>query len=267
MKVFALNSRQQLEPSELVSAYPWVVKNLEQFAPLELQQRLNALNPNAYGKTRNDLSGAVSGLSPYIEHGLVSSEQVLDYVDHWVQAQGGTRQLAYHFLQQLCWREFFQRKLAQAPEELWQDIQPYKTGLAAHSYAQEMPQDILQARTPDAVINHLVEQLAQTGYLHNHGRLYLAAYIVHWRRVKWQVGARWMLLQLLDGNLASNNFSWQWVASTGANKPYFYNLENVQKFGRGYFTDEQLSEQANPSLVGSYEVLALRLFGTQEVGR
>jgi deoxyribodipyrimidine photo-lyase len=60
--------------------------------------------------------------------------------------------------------------------------------------------------------------------------MYLAAYIVHWRRVRWQAGARWFLQHLLDGDPASNNLSWQWIASTFSNKPYIFNLENVAKY-------------------------------------
>ena len=64
--------------------------------------------------------------------------------------------------------------------------------------------------------------------MHNHARMYLASYVVHFRRVRWQAGAEWFLTHLLDGNEASNNFSWQWVASTLSQKPYIFNLENVQ---------------------------------------
>ena len=50
--------------------------------------------------------------------------------------------------------------------------------------------------------------------------MYVASYVVHFRRVKWQAGAKFFMTHLLDGDLASNNFSWQWIASTFAGKPY-----------------------------------------------
>ena len=35
------------------------------------QSRIAAVRPAAYARTRNAIDGAVSGLSPYITHGLV----------------------------------------------------------------------------------------------------------------------------------------------------------------------------------------------------
>ncbi|MGV2433758.1 MAG UNVERIFIED_CONTAM: hypothetical protein LVT10_01690 [Anaerolineae bacterium] len=67
--------------------------------------------------------------------------------------------------------------------------------------------------------------------------MYVAAYVVHWRKVQWQAGAAWFLEHLLDGDPASNNLGWQWVASTFASKPYLFNWENVKKFDGGRFDD------------------------------
>ena len=38
------------------------------------------------------------------------------------------------------------------------------------------------------------------------------------------------LQRLLDGDLASNHLSWQWVAGTGSHKPYVFNADNVTKY-------------------------------------
>jgi deoxyribodipyrimidine photo-lyase len=35
---------------------------------------------------------------------------------------------------------------------------------------------------------------------------------------------------LLDGDLASNHLSWQWVAGTGSSKPYLFNADNVARY-------------------------------------
>jgi deoxyribodipyrimidine photo-lyase len=92
--------------------------------------------------------------------------------------------------------------------------------------------------------------------------MYLASYVVHFRRIKWQVGARWFLKHLLDGDLASNNFSWQWVASTFSNKPYIFNLENINKyFGKLVDTAPNLNKPIN----ASYEELHKKLFPNLEI--
>jgi deoxyribodipyrimidine photo-lyase len=160
-------------------------------------------------------------------------------------------------IQELTWRFFWQRTYQQHPEWIWQDIEPYKTGFLKDEYFADLPIDIEQGTTGVACIDHFIQDLLQTGYMHNHTRMYVASYLVHFRRVKWQVGARWFLRHLIDGDLASNNFSWQWVASTFAHKPYFFNLENVAKYC-GKHVD--CSPERNQVLDATYAQLEARLF-------
>ena len=50
------------------------------------------------------------------------------------------------------------------------------------------------------------------------------------RKVHWRVGADWLYGHLLDGDLASNHLSWQWVAGTGSSKPSLFNAGNVARY-------------------------------------
>lgn len=219
----------------------------------QAQNRLRKLDVEFYSKSRNHLNGGVSQLSPYIEHGLIDPAEILRYID-----STSDRESAYLFLKQLSWRDFFAKRFKENPESVWQDIDNYKTGFDARDYSDVIPADICEAKTDVAIINQLIEEMETNGYLHNHARLYLASYLIHWRRIKWQVGARWMLKYLIDGNIASNNYSWQWVASTGSNKPYIFNLQNVRK----YVSDEQynLESKDNEPIAHSYEALTYILF-------
>jgi deoxyribodipyrimidine photo-lyase len=143
------------------------------------------------------------------------------------------------------------------PEWAWGDVEPYKTGFSAKDYADDLPEDIVCGTTGIACIDAFIHELTATGYIHNHARMYLASYVVHFRRVKWQAGAQWFLQHLLDGDVASNNLSWQWVASTFSHKPYVFNLENVAKY---FSTMVDVSSAHNGALNASYEVLNQRLF-------
>lgn len=220
-------------------------------------KKLAAMDPVAYGGSRNYLDGAVTKLSPYIRHGVVSLNEArnlaLDYGD--VKA-------IEKFVQELAWRDFWQRVYKQNPDWIWADVEPYKTGFHADDYADTLPDDILAAETDSAAMNHFIDELKSTGYLHNHARMYLASYIVHWRRVKWQAGAEFFLAHLLDGDPASNNLSFQWVASTFSNKPYYFNLENLQKFAA---MQAPCDYHTNKVLAGSYDDLATTLFPHMEV--
>ena len=222
----------------------------------EAKARLESINAASYSKTRNHLDGAVSGLSPYIRHGVIGANDVRNHILNQF-----TKNSCERFLQQLSWRDYWHRLYRQNPDWIWNDIEPYKTGFQPQDYAQALPSDITQGETGVAAIDQFIQQLTETGWVHNHARLYLAAYICHWRRVKWQAGARWMMMHLLDGDPASNNLSWQWVASTFAHKPYFFNLDNIRKYCGA---DIDTSCANNTALSGSYEDIYNRLFPNLE---
>ncbi|MFX7866419.1 FAD-binding domain-containing protein, partial [Acinetobacter baumannii] len=80
------------------------------------------------------------------------------------------------------------------------------------AYAAEVPLDVREGRTGVPVVDEAVRVLYRTGLLHNHARMWLASYLVHLRKLHWRAGADWLYGHLLDGDLASNHLSWQWVA-------------------------------------------------------
>lgn len=102
-------------------------------------------------------------------------------------------------------------------------------------------------------------ELKETGYLHNHARMWLAAYVVHWRRVRWQAGARWFLSHLADGDAASNNLSWQWVASAFSSKPYLFNRENLETYTHGAYC-RACPLRGSCDFEGTYPELHRKLF-------
>ena len=212
-------------------------------------QRLAHIDPATYARTRNYLDGAVTQLSPYIRHGMLSLAEVRDaamqYDDH------------AKLVNELAWRDYWQRVYAQIGDGIWRDREPYKTGWQAADYRHDLPDDIADGQTGLPCMDAFVDALYTTGYLHNHARMWLAAYVVHWRRVAWQTGAAWFLQHLLDGDPASNNLSWQWVASTFSHKPYFFTQESL-----GRYTAEQYCRgcTAKCPFRGSYDTIASRLF-------
>ena len=117
------------------------------------------------------------------------------------------------------------------------DQEPFKTGHDAGAYARELPADVRDGSTGLACMDGFRDQLVSTGWLHNHARMWMAAWLVHWRRVHWKAGADWFLEHLLDGDPASNHLSWQWVASTFSHKPYFFNRGNLERYSDGHYCD------------------------------
>jgi deoxyribodipyrimidine photo-lyase len=216
--------------------------------------RMASVDPVRYARTRNFLDGAVTGLSPYLRHGVLTLGLVWRHARERV---ADPERDAGKFASELAWRDYWQRLYAQLGEGVWEDREAYKTGLLPGAYAAALPADLEEGRTGLACMDAFREELHGTGYLHNHARMWVAAYVVHWRRVRWQAGARWFLSYLLDGDAASNNLSWQWVASTFSHKPYFFNRENLEKYTEGRYCR---GCRAACPFEGSYEDLSRRLF-------
>jgi deoxyribodipyrimidine photo-lyase len=187
--------------------------------------RIASISPGAYARSRNALDGAVTGLSPYLTHGLMSLPEAAALVSQ-KHKLGYDDKLIFEF----GWREFFQHVWSRAPQpdDILRDMRP--ASLWRGKYANALPADIREGRTGVPCIDSAVRQLYATGYLHNHARMWLASYCVHLRKVHWRAGADWLYAHLLDGDLPSNHLSWQWVASSFSSKPYLFNASNVAKF-------------------------------------
>jgi deoxyribodipyrimidine photo-lyase len=223
-------------------------------------QQLSAMDAYRYGNTRNYLDGAVTRLSPYLRHGVLTLAEVRDFI----YARFPARDRSYKLLQELAWRDYWQRLYERIGNDVWDDREPYKTGFDLSRYSTELPAAVRQGTTGLACMDAFARDLITTGYLHNHARMWMAAWIVHWLRVRWQAGAAWFLTHLLDGDPASNNLSWQWVASTFSHKPYFFNRENLERYTRGRYC-ENCPRRNDCPFDASYEELSRRLFPRAEV--
>jgi len=189
--------------------------------------RIAAVKPAAYARTRNHIEGDVTRLSPYLTHGLISLRAVLAGVlQHSPEA--AAMPIDHKFVYELAWREYFHHVWHHEGDGIFDSL--HEGVLPEGEYAPQMPADVRAAQTGIPAIDTAVRTLYTTGYLHNHARMWLASYVVHLRKVHWCAGANWMFGHLLDGDLASNHLSWQWVAATGSSKPYLFNAENVARY-------------------------------------
>ena len=185
--------------------------------------RLAAVQPEAYARSRNHLDGAATGLSPYLTHGLLSLPEVLAGV-----LQRHALPVQHKLVFELGWRAYFRHVWAHRGAGILASL--HAGPLPDAAYTGDVPADVREARTGLPVIDQAVCALYASGTLHNHARLWLASYLVHLRKVHWRAGADWLYGHLLDGDLASNHLSWQWVAGTGSHQPYLFNAQNVATF-------------------------------------
>ncbi len=130
------------------------------------------------------------------------------------------------FVTELAWREFYADVLWHQPHSAWHDLTDSLAGMRYDDPDDPQVQPLVQAwregRTGYPLVDAGMRQLAQTGWMHNRVRMVTASFLVKHLHVWWPVGARHFLDHLADGDLASNNHGWQWVAGTGTDAaPYF----------------------------------------------
>jgi deoxyribodipyrimidine photo-lyase len=177
-----------------------------------------------YARDRNHVKPehpSVSRLSPAIRHRLITEDEVAAAV---LRVHPFAR--VEKFVQEVYWRRYWKSWLSLRPE-VWTHYQDSLAEPSDHARLQE----IENARTGNAVIDHFANELVSTGYLHNHARMWFAAWWVHEARLPWQLGAAFFYRHLLDGDPASNTLSWRWVAGLQTpGKTYLARRSNLEKY-------------------------------------
>ena len=202
-------------------------------------ENLDQIDPVKYGSTRNYVDGAVTCMSPYISRGVISTKQMLQVVLN----KGYKISQIATFVKELCWRDYFQR-VAQVKDVNAAIKQPQTSILNS-----EIPVQIINAATGIDGVDAAIKKLYQTGYMHNHCRMYTASIVCNIAKSHWYHPAQWMYYHLLDGDWASNACSWQWVAGANSNKKYYATQENINKY--------TYANQENTFLDKPYEVLEM----------
>lgn len=246
----------------------------------EGEKRLAAFTPRMgrrYANGRNTDHGpgahkAVSVLSPYVRRRLVLES---DVVAAAIAAHGPED--AEKFVQEVIWRGYFKGWLERRPQ-VWES---YRTGLDAD--LADLDRDRRLRRDVDRAINGQTglacfdawaTELVETGYLHNHARMWFASIWIFTLGLPWRLGADFFLRHLLDGDAASNTLGWRWVAGLHTRgKPYPADAQNIATFTAGRFTPRQSDlaevaeglEATEPD--GLPTVLPLRAFTPPQPGR
>jgi deoxyribodipyrimidine photo-lyase len=188
-----------------------------------IKKRLEGIKPSEYGKTRNFVDGAVSYLSPYISRGVISTKQLLELV---LKTEDIKPYSVYKFIQELAWRDFFQLVYKALGDDILKDI----THQQPHAKYKQMPAKVYNAATGIEALDDLINTFYDTGYMHNHVRMYTASVTCNVGKTYWLQPSKWLYYHLLDGDIASNTCSWQWVAGSFSWKQYFCDQNNINRY-------------------------------------
>ncbi len=188
----------------------------------EILERVQNVNPVKYGSTRNYIDGDVSYLSPYISRGVISTKFVLEEL----LKKGYAPTSIEKFIQELAWRDYWQQVWISKGEEINKDLRNTQTPISNTAISTAL----VNANTGIEAIDNSIRKFYETGYLHNHLRMYIAAIACNIAQSHWKLPAKWMYYHLLDADWASNALSWQWVAGANSNKKYYANQENINRY-------------------------------------
>jgi deoxyribodipyrimidine photo-lyase len=189
---------------------------------------------------------AVSALSPWIKHRLITEEEVLTQTLDRHSLQGSIK-----FVQEVFWRGYFKGWMQQHPS-VWHS---YQAGVLRAQQALEQDisrkanyEDAIAGRTGIACFDHWCTELKSSGYLHNHARMWFASIWIFTLRLPWELGADFFLTHLVDGDAAANTLSWRWVGGLHTKgKTYLARPSNIAEFTNGRFDPTgQLSLDAVP---------------------
>lgn len=184
-------------------------------------KRLEKIDPIRYARTRNFTDGDVTYLSPYISRGVISLRQVATHV-----LQTHKPYQIEKFLQELAWREYWQRIWQSIADRIFTDVKQAQQNVKHRN----MVAALENADTGIEAIDEHIELLYETGYMHNHLRMYISSIACNIAKAHWLQPSKWMYYHLLDGDLASNSLSWQWTAGAFSSKKYYCNQENINKY-------------------------------------
>ncbi len=155
-----------------------------------------------------------SRMSPFLKFGAIHPRALL--------ADLGADDDA--FRRQLAWREFYSTVLYHMPSTARACFQPRMEGMDYDSGPLADTRFALWAtgRTGYPIVDAGMRQLLAEGWMHNRVRMITASFLVKDLHIDWTRGARHFMDHLIDGDLASNQFGWQWTAGTGTDAaPYF----------------------------------------------
>ena len=170
----------------------------------------------------------VSRLSPYVRHRILSEEELISKV-----LTSHSRSDAFKFIQEIFWRTYWKGWLEHRPA-VWDrfevEVQSEFANLKQVPVKNKVFEQAIGGSTEITIFNSWVNELKETGYLHNHARMWFASIWIFTLHLPWQLGADFFYNHLLDGDPASNTLGWRWVAGLQtAGKTYLATESNIRK--------------------------------------
>ena len=198
---------------------------------------------NNYKKGRDfPASNFNSKLSPYIRFGMISIHRI------WHELKKlNTNEDIEHFKSEIGWREFSYYLLYHFPYMQYKNFQS-KFDNFNWSNSKEKFESWKKGQTGFPFIDAGMQELWQTGYMHNRVRMVVASFLVKNLLIDWKWGEKWFWDCLVDADYASNIAGWQWAAGTGADAAPYFRIFNPMLQGDKFDPDAIYTKKYIPQL-------------------
>ena len=177
-----------------------------------------------------------SNLSKYISHRIINEYDLVREILSQYNLQKVDK-----FIQEVFWRVYWKGWLEHRPD-VWRDFVD-----SDPTYSEEEYKKAINGETGIECFDDWVKELKSENYLHNHTRMWFASIWIFTLNLPWELGARFFMKYLFDGDAASNTLSWRWVAGIHTKgKNYLAQESNIRKFTNQRYMNTSLNENALP---------------------
>ena len=197
----------------------------------------------------------ISNLSKYISHRVINEYDLIREILSEFNLQKADK-----FIQEVFWRIYWKGWLEHRPN-VWTDFINSNPNFLEKDYKKA-----IDGETGIECFDYWVKELKTENYLHNHTRMWFASIWIFTLNLPWELGARFFMRYLFDGDAASNTLSWRWVAGIQTQgKHYLARESNIRKFTNQRFMNAAINENA-PPLVNHkiYSIKEIRQLHTKQ---
>jgi deoxyribodipyrimidine photo-lyase len=167
-----------------------------------------------YDQDRNTLSKETTNLSAYLKFGCVSVREACNVISN---AFGRNDPI----VRQLIWRDFYYHLGYGFTFRFGSELKTQYSAIKWSDNKKNLDK-WKKGETGFPIVDACMQQINQTGYMHNRGRLIVASFLIKNLQIDWKEGEKYFAQQLTDYDPLVNQGNWQWVAGTGADsQPYF----------------------------------------------
>ena len=190
-----------------------------------------------------------SRLSPYLRFGAISVRECVRAGFALGAAEPEAEEGVRAWIDELVWRDFYHAILDAHPRVLEGAFREAYDRLEWDD-APERLQAWQRGMTGYPIVDAGMRELAATGWMHNRVRMIVSSFLVKDLHIDWRAGERWFMRRLVDGDPASNNGGWQWVASTGTDAQPYFRIFNPTSQGERFDPDGEYVRCWVPELGG-----------------